>query len=137
MRRLKTTGKASSSANVFTSQPSWSKWMNLEQRTHYVHTERSHHNIKSSSSISLHQYHRCTSAASATSWRSSKDLQVRTSLGRSTTHRSAAHPCLIRHPSVDLSTAMLTASSSSATTTPSGHGHIATSPPTSCTCCTS
>ena len=130
-------GRPSSFANVSTSLPSRSKWMNLERRTCYLHAEGNHHNIRSSSSTNLHQYLHCTSAASATSGLSSKNLQVRTFLTRSTSLRSATHICLIRHQSMDLSKATLTTSSTSATTTPSGQKHIATSRPFSPTCCMS
>ena len=98
-----------------TSWPSGSRQMSLGQSTSYIHTEGGHHNIKTLSSTSLQPYNRCTSVRLGTSWASSKGRQASTFSRKRTTHRSAAHICLIKHPSVDLSTATFTASWTSST----------------------
>ena len=135
MRKLKTAARMSSFPNISTSLPSWSKLMNLEQGTRCAHTGECHHSTRSSSSTSQHQCLPCTSAASCTSWPSSRGLQAKTPSRRSTIRRSAVHICSTTHQSVDLSTAMLTASSTSANTRLFDQRHTATSRPTSLTCC--
>ena len=96
--------KGMTSHRTSASLPSWSRWMNLAQGTSCVLTGENRANVKSLSSTSLHQYLRCTSTALDISSSSSRALQVRTSLTRSTIQPSSAHICLTKHRYQDLST---------------------------------
>ena len=108
-----------------------SRLMNLGQGTSYFHTEGNYHNVRSSSSTSLHQYLHYKPTALATSWPPSKDRQATTFSKVHDPQISSTHlfdPTSISGP---LNSNVHSLVVKPCITRPSGPRHIATSPPSS------